>query len=92
MIKVLIVAGTMNMGGIENQLMHLARKANRNKFQIDFTTTEKHPYFQEEIQQLGGKCLYIEETRRFHFFRYCKQIFSNLNPKKLDSFSSVNSL
>ena len=42
-IKVLVLTGTMNIGGIENQLMHLLRKADKKKFAIDFTTTADHP-------------------------------------------------
>ena len=38
-IKVLIIAGTMGVGGIENQMMHLLRNADKEKFQIDFTST-----------------------------------------------------
>lgn len=74
-IRVLIVAGTMNMGGIENQLMHLARNADKTRFCIDFTTTEAHPYFQDEIEELGGKCLQIKGTNGFHLYRYCKSLF-----------------
>ena len=36
-IRILIVAGAMDVGGIENQLMHLLRNADKHKFQIDFT-------------------------------------------------------
>ena len=35
-VKVLVKADTMNMGGLENQLMHLLRKSDKNQFQIDF--------------------------------------------------------
>ena len=37
-IKVLVVTATMNAGGLENQLMHLLRNADKEKFQksIDF--------------------------------------------------------
>ena len=52
--KILIIAGTMDVGGIENQLMHLIRNADRGKFQIDFTTTMSHPFYQDEIEALGG--------------------------------------
>ena len=38
-IKVLIITGAMDVGGIENQLMHLLRNADKERFQIDFTTT-----------------------------------------------------
>lgn len=44
LIKVLIITGAMDVGGIENQLMHLLRNADREKFQIDFTTTMEHRF------------------------------------------------
>ena len=74
-IKVLIVAGAMNVGGIENQLMHLLRQADRNQFQIDFTTTENHPFYQEEMLSLGAKCIQIPKTEGRHFLRYCMALF-----------------
>ena len=73
-IKVLIIAGSMNVGGIENQLMHLLRNVDRNTFQIDFTTTADHPYYEEEILSLGGKCIRIPSTDGKHLLRYCKAI------------------
>lgn len=51
--KILIVAGTMNVGGIENQLMHLLRMADKEKYQIDFTTTVSEPFYRDEIENLG---------------------------------------
>lgn len=75
-IKVLILTGTMNMGGIENQLMHLLRQADKAKFQIDFTTTAEHPYYQDEIEDLGSKCIHIRGTEGIHFFRYCSDVFA----------------
>ena len=54
LVRVLIVAGAMNVGGTENQLMHLLRQADKDCFQIDFTTTAAHPFYQDEIEALGG--------------------------------------
>ena len=54
-IKILIVAGAMDVGGIENQLMHLLRNADREKFQIDYTSTMEHAYYRDEIERLGGQ-------------------------------------
>ncbi len=73
--KVLILTGTMNVGGIENQLMHLIRHADKEKFQIDFTTTVDHPYYSDEIISLGGKIIQIPPTEGKHFWRYCKAIY-----------------
>lgn len=73
-IKVLLVAGAMNVGGIENQLMHLLRQADKDKFQIDFTTTVEHPYYQDEMEALGAKCIRIPPTEGKHFLRYCRAL------------------
>lgn len=74
-VRVLIVAGAMNVGGIENQLMHLLRNADKEKFQIDFTTTAEHPFYQDEIEALGAKCIHIPATGGRHFLRYCRAIY-----------------
>lgn len=74
-IKVLIITGAMDVGGIENQLMHLLRNADREKFQIDFTTTMEHPFYRDEIEALGGQCIRIPPTEGRHFFRQCKALY-----------------
>ena len=83
-LRILIVAGRMEMGGIENQLMHLLRQADKTKFQIDFTTTAEHPFFEDEILSLGGKCIHITPTEGKHFFRYCRSIYRVMKDGKYD--------
>lgn len=83
-IKVLIIVGTMNVGGIENQVMHLLRRANKTEFQIDFTTTEDHPFYRDEIESLGGRCIYIPGTDGKHFIRYCRALFRVINDGHYD--------
>ncbi len=83
-ISILIVAGTMEVGGIENQLMHLLRQADKEKFQIDFTTTADHPFYEDEILALGGKCIHIPSTDGKHFLRYCKAIYRVMKDGKYD--------
>ena len=83
-ISVLILTGTMNVGGIENQLMHLLRQADKEKFQIDFTTTAKHPCYEDESLALGGKCIHIPSTDGKHFLRYCKTIYRVMKDGKYD--------
>ncbi len=73
-IKVLIITGSMTVGGIQNQLMHLIRNSDKTKFQIDFTSTEDNSFYQEEIESLGGKCIKIPATDGKHFMRYCKAL------------------
>ena len=82
--KVLIVAGAMNVGGIENQLMHLLRQADKSIFQIDFTTTEEHPFFEEEMSALGAKCIRIPNTDGWHFLCYCRALYQVMRVGKYD--------
>lgn len=83
-IRILVVAGAMNVGGIENQLMHLLRQADKNQFQIDFTTTAEHPFYEDEILALGGKCIHIPGTGGWHFLRYCRAIYRVMKDGQYD--------
>lgn len=82
-IKVLIVAGTMGVGGIENQMMHLLRNADKNKFQIDFTSTIPNAYYRTEIEELGGTYIQIPHMGK-HIFRYCKSLYGLMKQGKYD--------
>lgn len=83
-IRVLIIAGAMDVGGIENQLMHLLRNADRERFQIDFTTTMDRPFYREEIEALGGKCYHIPETEGRHFLRQCRAVYRVMKAGQYD--------
>lgn len=83
-IHALIVAGSMEVGGIENQLMHLLRQADKNRFRIDFTTTVEHPYYQDEIESLGSACIRIPGTGGRHFLRYCRALYRVLREGEYD--------
>ena len=83
-IKVLLVAGAMNVGGIENQLMHLLRQADKDQFQIDFTTTEEHPFYQDEMLALGARCIRIPLTEGIHFLRYCRALYRVMRDGEYD--------
>ena len=82
--KVLIVAGAMNVGGIENQLMHLLRQADKDQYQIDFTTTENHPFYHDEMLALGAQCIRIPKTEGIHFLRYCRTLYRIMREGKYD--------
>lgn len=83
-IKVLMVAGSMHIGGIENQLMHLARNADKEKFQIDFTSTMPDAFYREEIEQLGGKFILIPPMNWKWPFPYCKAMYQIIKDYKYD--------
>lgn len=82
--KVLIITGTMNMGGIENQLMHLLRNADPKEFQIDFTSTLENPYYRDEIESLGGKCIFIPEMKKTNPFPYCRCLYRLMKDGQYD--------
>lgn len=73
-IRVLIITGTMEVGGIENQMMHLLRNADKDKFQLDFTSTLPNAYYKEEIESLGGKYIQIPYMGS-HVFHYCRTLY-----------------
>lgn len=83
-IKVLMVAGTMNVGGIENQLMHLARNADKQLFQIDFTSTVPDAFYREEIEQLGGKFISIPPMNWKKPTNYCSPLLKVMNEGDYD--------
>ncbi len=84
LIKVLIITGAMDVGGIENQLMHLLRQADKAKFQIDFTTTKDHPFYQDEIESLGGRCIRIPATEGRRLLRYCRALYRVIREGQYD--------
>lgn len=83
-IKVLIVAGAMDVGGIENQLMHLLRNADKNRFQIDFTTTMDDPHYRSEIEQLGARCIRLPKTHDKLYIPYCKALYQVMKAGQYD--------
>jgi len=75
MIRVLHVVTTMNMGGIENFIMNYYRHIDRSKVQFDFLTHRSEKgYFDDEIEQLGGRIFHVPAINPFHHFSYLKAL------------------
>lgn len=83
-LKVLIVAGDMDVGGIENQLMHLLRKADKEKFQIDFTSKIDHAYYKDEIEALGGKYIRIPVMSHRNPLPYLRALYRVMKEGQYD--------
>lgn len=83
-IKVLIITGTMDVGGIENQLMHLLRNADKERFQIDFTSTIPDAYYRREIETLGGRYIVIPPMYPTNPLPYCKALLHVMKAGKYD--------
>lgn len=73
-IKVLMVGGAMEVGGQENQIVNVIRYADKNRFQIDYTTTVENPFYRREIEELGGKCIRIPSMNWTHPWVYCRKL------------------
>lgn len=80
-LRVLQIVGGMNRGGIENFLMNLYRKINRDQIQFDFLTHMKQEQaFEKEIKKLGGKIYRIPslgEVGPLNYTRILKDFFCN---------------
>lgn len=82
--KVLVVAGPMEIGGLENQLMYLIRNANKDEFHFDYTLYDKSAYYSDEIERLGGESIAIPNTDGIHFFKYCRALYRVLKNGEYD--------
>ena len=65
MIKVLHVVHSMECGGIENILMNIYRKIDKDKIQFDFLVNgSKDNYYTKEILELGGNVCNVTPKRK----------------------------
>jgi glycosyltransferase EpsF len=83
-IKVLVVTATMNAGGLENQLMHLLRNADKETFQIDFSSKVEDSYYRKEIEDLGAKYHVLPEMNRKNMFSYFRTMIRIMKDGKYD--------
>ena len=83
-LKVLMVAGNMHVGGIENQLMHLVRNADKEKFQFDFTSNMSTAFYKNEIEELGGRFILIPKMSWKNPLPYCKTLYRVMKAGQYD--------
>ena len=83
-IKVLVVTATMNAGGLENQLMHLLRNADKELFQIDFSSKVEDSYYRKEIESLGAKYHVLPEMNKKNIFSYFRAMIKIMKDGKYD--------
>lgn len=82
--KILIITGRMDVGGIENQLMHLLRQADKEAFQIDFTSTIPDGYYRAEIEALRGKYIQIPPMSHRNPLPYCRALYRVMKDGQYD--------
>lgn len=83
-LRILIVAAAMDVGGIENQLMHLLRQCDKTKFQIDFTSTDPGAHYLPEIRSLGGQVHLIPRAKTHGYAAYCRALLEVMKAGKYD--------
>lgn len=71
--RILHVLGALDTGGIEVMVMNLYRAVDRSSVQFDFVIhTEKRCFFENEIEQLGGRVFRITSFRGYNAVSYKK--------------------
>lgn len=95
-LRILHVVTIMDQGGIENMLMNLYRRLDRNKVQFDFLVhRDKKGFFDDEILSLGGKIHRVMPLQVHKLANYLKQleVFFSIHTeyKIVHSHISVNS-
>lgn len=66
-----ILPGNMNQGGIENFIMNVYRRINKDIIQFDFVVHSKEKnFYEDEINQLGGKIYRISyKTKNYQKYK-----------------------
>lgn len=82
--RLLIVAGCMNTGGLEKQLLNLAKNLNPQKYIIDFTSDQRESFYKSEITENGWGYIYLPSTRDVGFLKYCICLYRLLKNQKYD--------
>lgn len=69
-VKVLHVVGAMNMGGTETMLMNVLRSIDPEQVEFHFLSfSNKEAYYDQEIEQLGGKIIHLNKATSVKDFR-----------------------
>ena len=84
MIKILMVVGKMNVGGIENYVMNILRNVDKNLVNIDLLYITEEPCFYDvEIKKLGYNIIRIH-SRSEDFQKHNKELKSVLKKNNYD--------
>ena len=77
--KILMVTGSLRVGGMESVAMNIARYVDRNRFEINFVVygTEIGVY-EDEVRALGGEVFHLPFPRE-GFVKYCRALKEVIN-------------
>ena len=69
--KVLMIAGQMNVGGLENMIMNFVRFGDSENIHFDFMVDyEGEAFYNKEIRSYGGNIYVMPRLKLKNFIRY----------------------
>lgn len=76
MIRILHVLGNLECGGIQKWLLNIYRSIDRTQMQFDFLVHfSNRSFYDEEIEELGGKIYYFSVRDDFNFIKYRRDLY-----------------
>ena len=84
MTKVLITAGALDMGGLENQLVYVGKNIDRNRFEIDYACTNENAFYKKDIVKSGCGFIIIPDPRKDGIIKYMVAMLRLLVSGKYD--------
>ncbi|MFI3201319.1 MAG: glycosyltransferase [Eubacteriales bacterium] len=82
--KILIVAGSLDMGGVEKQLVHLAKIIDKKKYLVHFTCTNPNPYYKTELLMANCIIKVMPDPREAGTLKYCMHMLNLMKEEKYD--------
>lgn len=82
--RILIIAGSLEMGGLENQLVYFGKYVDKTRFQVDYTSTSKDAYYKNDIINAGCGFYLLPDPRKDGTAVYCSELLKLLKNNKYD--------
>ena len=82
--RILIIAGSLEMGGLENQLVYFGKYVDKTRFQVDYTSTSKDAYYKNDIISAGCGFYLLPDPRKEGTAVYCSELLKLLKNNKYD--------
>lgn len=81
-IRILIVAGALGMGGLENQLVYVGKHIDHEKFEVDYSSTDENAYYKDDIINSGCGFFVVPDPRKDGTIAYCKAMYQLMKKGK----------
>ena len=82
--KVLLITGSLKIGGLETVAMQIVRSLDKEKYRFDFLVYEQKKYeYEDEAISLGCRVIHMEDEPKHNYYKYykaLKSIFKQYGP------------